>query len=591
MRTVSGNIIVWIWLLAAGLGVHAQEITVRSSASECGLGDVVQITYEISGGGQITLPSTPGFQNVGTQQQQRNVNGRYSASITLNLRAVQEGTHTIGPITVQNNAGTFRSSTVQVKVGPAGPGSAAPQESKKRTPDAERGGDLILVVEPSRKRVYVGEPFSITATLFSQSQYVQFEDIVFPEIRGGLSRDVPEAADNAFRRGTYNGQTYLTATLKKWVLIPQREGTLEIDPITARLIFQKVVPSQDPWENFFRGGKVQEERMNVSSTKTQIEVKPLPETGKPSNFINAVGQYSLEVLLDKTGGEVNDAFTFSVRIKGNGNLSTLRFPEYRFPEAFEVNKPTIKENTSPSGEGISGSVRKDFLLIARRPGKFMLPPVLFSYFDPKTGTYQTLSSDSLQIKVWGDAAAFSGGGQEAVQADFQELGTDIRFLKEAVGEARHTPLHDFFGSRLFWIFWASLALAPVVFIRFRGFLIPRRRSDAEQRHQKAVVLARKRLLNARKLMDEQSHEAAGKEIWNALQSYLSDRLSIPLQQQDERKLAEQLEKLGLGAQWPELNSLKRNCEQVLYAPRPEALNSMTYEQALNWIVTTEKMRK
>jgi hypothetical protein len=585
---------IWIFLSFFALSINlavAQEITVRASANSCGIGDVVQVTYEITGGGQISLPATPGFQSVGTQQYQRNVNGKYSTSITLNLRAIQEGSHTIGPLIVQSSAGTFRSQNVLIKVGPSSQGTTSSSEPKRSATSSERSGDLILVVEPSRKRVYVGEPFSISATLYSQSQYVQFEDIVFPEIRGGLSRDVPEAADNSFRRGTYNGQTYLTATLKKWILVPQREGTLEIDPITARLLFQKITPSQDPWENFFRGGKVQEQRMNVSSTATKVEVKPLPESGRPSGFQNAVGQFSLEVLLDKTSGEVNDAFTFSVRVKGNGNLSILRFPEYRFPDAFEVSEPVVKENTSVSGDGISGSVRKDFLLIARRPGKFVLPPVNFSYFDPKTGTYQTLYSDSLQVKVWGDASSFAGDGSAAAPVDFQELGTDIRFIKEDNQVLFKTPDHRFFGTLLYWLLFGFAALLPVVLIRFRALIIPRRRSDSDQRHQKAVSMAKKRLTNARKLLDKELHEEAGKEIWAALQTYLSDRLTIPLQQQDDRQLVKLLEQKGLESQWVSLSSIKKNCEQVLYSPQPKALSAMVYEQALEWIVTTEKLRK
>ena len=82
----------------------------------------------------------------------------------------------------------------------------------------------------------------------------------------------------------------------------------------------------------------------VSAGKKTINVKPLPEAGKPADFSGAVGDFSFNVSLSKTELKASESLQAKVEVKGNGNLKLIKLPKISLPSSLEVYEPEHNEN-------------------------------------------------------------------------------------------------------------------------------------------------------------------------------------------------------------------------------------------------------
>ena len=80
----------------------------------------------------------------------------------------------------------------------------------------------------------------------------------------------------------------------------------------------------DPFEAFFDDPFFNRNIVNVkkdlTSQSLSLEVKNLPETGKPASFAGAVGNYNFKADIDKTELYTNDAVTVTLTVSGTGNI-------------------------------------------------------------------------------------------------------------------------------------------------------------------------------------------------------------------------------------------------------------------------------
>src|SRR5690606_24612655 len=120
-------------------------------------------------------------------------------------------------------------------------------------------------------------------------------------------------------------------------LFAQREGTLEIGAVEIDCVVRERSSSrpQSIFDQFFGTGGYQDVVYKTKSKPVKIEIKPLPEKGKPANYNRAVGTYSFKTQLNKEKVKANDAINLSINITGRGNLKLLSLPELTLPEEFE----------------------------------------------------------------------------------------------------------------------------------------------------------------------------------------------------------------------------------------------------------------
>jgi hypothetical protein len=383
-----------------------------------------------------------------------------------------------------------------------------------------------------------------------------------PAFDGFWSQDVQMPKETKVKREMVNGQQFNVADVQVYNLYPQRSGALTISPAEMEMIVQA------PVGRSFFGTQYGNFRLKVQSNPLTINVKDFPSAGKPANFNGAVGQFTYSAKISAQEGKTDNALTYTVKIAGTGNLKTIELPKPEFPDGFEVFDPKVKDDVTSSTAGMSGSKQYDYLIIPRQPGDYKIPGSSFSYFDPATGKYATLSSPEVSLKITGLPSQNPNTGEASVASkeDVSALHSDIRFIKtKAVDlEKTNTP---FFGSAGF----VGLLTTPALL--FIGLIFVRKKNEdlaadlVGAKRRRATKLAKKRLSEAEKHLSQNKKQAFYDEVSRALWGYLGDKLNIDQSQLSKENVEEKL--LAKNVRPESVNKLKSlisTCEVALYAP-------------------------
>jgi hypothetical protein len=97
--------------------------------------------------------------------------------------------------------------------------------------------------------------------------------------------------------------------------------------------------------------------------------------------------------------DTGDAANLSVFVKGAGNLPVINAPAISWPANMESYEVSNKENIDKTVAPLGGTKTYSYSFICTKPGKYILPPVKMSYFDPATKVYKTIESDPLSLTV------------------------------------------------------------------------------------------------------------------------------------------------------------------------------------------------
>src|SRR5690606_10203673 len=124
-----------------------------------------------------------------------------------------------------------------------------------------------------------------------------------------------------------------------------------------------------------------------------------PTANQPSGFTGAVGQFKVNTTLDSTVLSTDETGTFQLVVSGTGNLSLIGAPEVRFPEALGALDPVSTDTITSRTPEITGARTFTYRLSPRKPGKYTIPAIEFSWFDPQTKSYRSVKTQPLEITV------------------------------------------------------------------------------------------------------------------------------------------------------------------------------------------------
>ena len=529
-----------------------------STKKQVMVGERFQVVFEANAEGKnFQAPSFEGLTVVGgpftsTSSSFSMINGSMSHTVkvtyTLALQAYQEGTFHVGPASLTVKGNKVSSEPFDITVlpddgshsnnqGGGYSGGQGNRGSQQTSSDPEVSGkDLFIRVIPSKKSVYVGEQVVLTYKLYTKVPVSSVSFSRMPSYAGFWTKDISDNSGTYRQSSEYiNGIEYTTAEIQKIIVVPQRSGKLTLDPMIVECIAQIRTErnnsrSMDPFEAFFNdpffNRNVTNVKKELTSQTLNLDVKSLPEGGKPASFAGAVGNYNFKSEIDKTELSTNEAFTLTLTVSGVGNVELLQMPELNFPPDFEVYDPKITTNTDVNSHGLTGSKKAEYLVIPRRAGNFIVPATEFSFFNPTTGEYQTLTSDSYNINVLkGKGGDTEGGIYASNQEDIKYLGSDIRHIMH--GDAKLKPVHTvFFGSAAYYVALLALLLLFIILL----FALRKReqlsKDTAANRNRKADKVARGRLKNAYNYLKAKDQEKFYIEMSQALWGYIADKMGI-----------------------------------------------------------------
>ncbi|HET7537782.1 MAG TPA: BatD family protein [Candidatus Didemnitutus sp.] len=139
------------------------------------------------------------------------------------------------------------------------------------------------------------------------------------------------------------------------------------------------------------------EQRALTTEPVEISIQPLPTA--PANFSGAIGQFSVVSKIVPTSPAVGEPVTWTLELAGTGNWPDLGgLPQREVSNDFQVVQPKSKR-TMKDNALFEGSLAEDVVLVPTKPGKYTLGPVKFTYFDTASGSYKTITTETVTVNV------------------------------------------------------------------------------------------------------------------------------------------------------------------------------------------------
>lgn len=595
-------------LLLWGITAAAQQVTVQAPRSVVE-GNMFQVVFQLENAraddikvGKIegcTELSGPG---VTSSYSSTTINGRHTESSTTGYaytyRAVKAGTYTIPAATLTVGGKTIQSQPTQIKVlppdsnptpgarqqgQPSNPGNQTPQTGQNISAD-----DIFVRIIFNKSHVYEGEAVECTLKLYTRYNSISsIQPHKLPIFDGFLIEEIDRTSqDNEIEH--YNGQNYLTAILKKYIIFPQKPGQLSV---TSGEYTVTVTTMQRVNHGFWGYTNVPvEQEVSLKPTQATLNITSLPEP-RPASFNGAVGRFTLESRLNNETLRTNEAASITTIITGTGNIKYVKCPPLQLPVDFEQYNPSEDVRTHVAGNTVTGTVTSEFTFVPQSVGDFAIPATEFSYFDPTTKQYATLTAGGYDLKVERGAGTSVGVTE---QTDIRQRATDILHIHRMDGERLSHDAHSMaIRSAGFWCAWVGvIILAAGILFGYRRNL--RRRADVVgMKTARAGRVAKKRLRRAKTFMNAGDKEQFYAEVLNALWGYISDRLVIPVADLTRANVSERLAERGMSqADIDRIIDILDECEMARYTPdATQHTPAEIYDETSRAMDTLESLKK
>ncbi len=585
------NIVYLFIFLISFAGIQAQEVRFETKVSKkkLGVNERLRVDFEMNqDGDNFTPPDFQGFRVVGGPNQAISnswINGKRSFSKTYSyfLQPKSKGTFTIKQATIEINGQTYKTQPVTIEVT-----NAVDKPKDGNNADYLAEENVHLVAEVSKTNPYLNEAITVTYKLYVSNEVSitsRWREIDIPKYADFWSQNIDNQGNLKVYNGTYKGEDYRYVVLRKTILYPQKTGKLIIDP----LVLDVPIDVQTNKRDFF--GRFITTRVNktISAGKVAIQVKPLPQKNKPEDFTGAVGDFTFEVFSDKTNLDANESLKLTVKVAGKGNLKLFDLPKLTLPASLEVYEPVRDNKIRVNAQGMQGSIADVYTVVPQAKGVYPIRPIRFSYFDPKSETYKSITSKELVITVE------NGPVNSSVNTNIpskQNIILPENKFKYIQLKTQLKPINKpvFFGSTLFWV----LLVSPLFLIPFIIFLGNKRREialDVEgNKLRSRNRLAKKYLSEAKKNLSKT--DSFYEALERALHNYLKAKLNIETADFSKEKIYDLLQEKNIDTQTIEaFISLLKTCEMARYSPTSKTTMQSDFDKAVAVISNIDKQLK
>lgn len=520
--------------------VLGQEATIKTKVSKNKLGVNQRLRVEFSidkqGSENFTPPNFNNFKVVGgpSQSVSQSISstpaGRkvtFSQSYTYIIQPTRKGELSIGSASVKIDGKIIKSDPVKIIVLDAVEIPKDPND-----PNYVAQQNIHLVAEISKSRPYVGEGIYVEYRLYVSENVSVYDTNVTeaPKYNGFWNQDI-KISGYPVKMGKYNGEDYRYIVLQKALLIPTKTGKLSVDPMKMDIVIG--VPSGRT--DFFGNVITKNVRREFASAKKIISPKELPLEGKPANFNGAVGDFNLDVALSKDVLKANETSEIKVAISGKGNLKLFELPSVTTPVELEMYQPERKERVRINTTGISGSVTDSYTVVPQYKGKYKIPSVSFSYFNPKTKKYKTITTEDFFVDVQEGKELVTIDTNSVRKQDVIATGKNFRYIatKSTFINAKKV---DFFKSNWFYILLLLPLLAIPIAIIIGKINEARSNDVVGNKTRKANRLVKKYLSEAQKQLGKK--EAFYEALERALHNYLKAKLGVETSEISKERITE-----------------------------------------------------
>jgi len=441
-------------LLLSAVQAEAQPIRVGAAVQrEIYVGEPFQFQIIIEGyeqAGEVDLGPLEDFslRNMGGRNQSQSrttiINGQMTQSKTLRyvmayqLTAQSAGIVLIPTLTVEIEGRKYTTNPININVLKPGVTDKLGLEMGISQADCYVGQPLVLMMT-----WYVGASlgsFNFNIPALRDTEHFVIEEMQTPPGAGGELIQIELDGEKIIARqneSVYQGNKCLEITFGK-ILVPIKPGTIQIGgaSVICNVEVTSRGRSRNPMDDLFSGGlfsRREYERFSSSAAGMMLEVKALPNEGRPVNFSGLVGRYSIATTASPVIVNVGDPITLTIMVGGE----LLRLVD--MPDLAAM--PEIADNfripTSQSVPKVSGN-RKIFTQTIRAIHDQVteIPAIPLSYFDVDQGTYFTTYSDAIPLEVMATKVVTAG---QAISAQIASLASEIEAVRIGIAANYEGP--------------------------------------------------------------------------------------------------------------------------------------------------------
>jgi len=581
-------------LVVCGARARGQEIRAELSTMNALIDEAITLNVTVSNfpeGLAPTVPAMPDFRvtpapnnPVNRASRMMIVNGRRTSSVDFTyqytLQPLRVGRLTVPPFTVHYDGKTYetRPQAVVVRKDTGGPYVLA--ELRADRPHAYVGESVEAVLEiwvqqyhqRGVGRLDAGSMWSLLDR--RQSNLGVFED-------ADLSRMNYRAASRRTNSGEV-AQYYVFEVAE--TVYPKKPGPFAFGDI--QVVFKYPVHIS---RRFFDLSLERARTLTVEPGLPELEIKALPTEGRPAGFNGAVGRYTISTRAAPTEVPVGDPITVTLVVQGAGRLDLLTPPRLDQVEALTQDFEVAEE--SLAGEVVGNTKRFMQTIRPRHAEIEAIPPIPFSFFDPKSGRFRTAYSDAIPIEVRpaerlqlneSDLAA----GRLRVSEPLVESAQGLLGNK---GSANGAVAHLLTDQRGGFGAGGLVLLAAMPMLYLATWLVQRRvtrlrRDEAYRRRSRAFATAKAALREA---------EAAGSPggVMSALLTYVADIAHAPAGGMTRADAVRLLGDVGVDEQAiQQVDVLLGELEVAQYAGAADINLEQDIRQARRLLDTVERMR-
>ena len=402
--------------------IFCQSIDVSVDKNKIFFGESIQLKITVKNGSDFdaNLSNLNDFQILSgpnSSSQMSWINGKMSSenSQSWSLLPTKKGKLYIPSFKINlGNNKNYQSKRIQITV----------LDESQRNSNNKVKREYFIEASLNDSYPFRGEQIVLTYYLYTKVNLSSFDFLDIPNYRDFWSEDLYNPRNLQFTEKKINNETWYVSKVKEVALFPTKSGELKIKPATIT-IGVKTNNNRRNFDFFASDFFGRTKQVTLATNELTLNVKSIPKTsGKPSA---AIGQWSIQSKIDDPKIKQDEAFTYSIIIKGKGNIKTVEPLEFTFSDNLEIFDPEINIIDRKYGNIIGGEKEINYVIIPRDYGQVELPRVELKFFDTKINKWKTVFVEKRKITVEKNEKSL----ETAIGLKKEEvllIGKDIRYI-------------------------------------------------------------------------------------------------------------------------------------------------------------------
>ena len=582
-------LVLFFFFLGASFHLKAQvTFDAKVSKKRLGLNERLRVDFIMNeNGDNFVSPAFTNFLVVSGPQQSVNrswVNGvsSFSKTYTYFLTPKSKGTFILGQAEITINEEVYKTFPIEIEVT-----EAVEKPNDPNNIDYLTDENIRLVAEISNSSPFLNEGLTVVYKLYFRNpiSITDVQELESPSYGDFWSSKINIGRAQVNPRGRYKGEPFNEVVWQKVVLYPQKSGKLDLEPLTLNLSL--TVPSNR--RDLFGRRILRQGQKTITAGRRILNVKPLPLEGQPESFSGAVGEFDFDVILSKDELKASESFQAKIKVDGKGNLNLFKLPEINVPNTLEVYEPERSEKIKTTLTGTQGSIEENYTIVPQYQGKYPIPQIQFSFFNPKMKTYKTLSSQELIVDVYEGPTSGIPSSNKTVGVSKTPLAISDSAFRFIQLDTKLNPIKtdSFWLSFRFWLLFSSAFIFLILGYLINRFIIQKSEDSISTKQRLAKKLAKKYLSSAKKAFGNQVQFYEALE--RALHNYLKAKLKIETSELSKAKIESLLKDKKVESDVAKKFILVfENCELARYAPGSDGSIKTDYERASRVMATIDR---